>query len=236
MKSASAGPTPAGGARRWREGTASSARGWRPSVSTTGVFVARISKEVSLLRLAATLTALYLLAACTGAEEPIRPDDVAGPLPWGAVSNVTHVGNLWFAGQPDAAALEEARRAGIGIVINLREAHEHDWDEKSAVEALGMIYYNVPIPKKRPFPTAAFAQIEALVEDNEDEQILIHCSTANRAAGWYATHLVVEGGMNLDDALAVGRRLGITKDAIVQNVASYLEEPPPAPASSPAEH
>jgi mono/diheme cytochrome c family protein len=37
-----------------------------------------------------------------------------------------------------------------------------------------------------------------------------------------------------DEALAVGRKVGITKDAIVQNVASYVGEPVPVTAAAPA--
>ncbi|MEN8184249.1 MAG: hypothetical protein ABFS46_17115 [Myxococcota bacterium] len=187
-----------------------------------------------MVRAITLLGVLALLAVCSRASESVRTDEVAGPFSWGAASNVTHVRHFWFSGQPDEDALEAARGEGIGIVINLREVHEHGWDEEQAVENLGMRYYSVPVPRKKPFPAAAFAQIEALVKDNENEQILIHCSTANRAAGWFATYLVAEHGMSLDDALAVGRKVGITKDAIAQSVANYLGEPAPVAAASPA--
>jgi uncharacterized protein (TIGR01244 family) len=184
--------------------------------------------EISrMIRALALLGALALLAACPRASEPVRTDEVAGPFTWGAVSNVTRVRHLWFSGQPDKAALEAARGEGIGVVINLRERNEQEWDERQAVESLGMRYHSVPVASGKPFSAVAFAQIDALVKDNEDEQILIHCSTGNRAAGWFATHLVAEHGMSLDDAVAVARKTGITKDEIVQGVASYLREPAP---------
>ena len=61
-----------------------------------------------------------------------------------APSNVTHVGRLWFAGQPDAETLRKAKENGLRVVLNLRDPAESEWDERSAVEGLGMVYYNVP--------------------------------------------------------------------------------------------
>lgn len=153
---------------------------------------------------------------------PIAPSEVEGPFTWGGTSNVTHVRHLWFSGQPDQAALERAKAEGIGVVINLRDPSEFDWDEKSAVESLGMTYYNVPIRREEPFDPAAFAKIEALVERYDEQRVLVHCSSSDRAGGWFATHLAGAHGMSVGDALAVGRRTGITKDTIVENVRAYV--------------
>jgi heme/copper-type cytochrome/quinol oxidase subunit 3 len=94
-------------------------------------------------------------------------------------------------------------------VINLRAPWELRWDERSAVEALGMSYYNVPVTG-RSFDPKAFARVEELVSQNRGKEILIHCASSTRAGGWLATHLVRERGMSVDDALAVGRRTGIS--------------------------
>jgi protein tyrosine phosphatase (PTP) superfamily phosphohydrolase (DUF442 family) len=180
-----------------------------------------------MIRVITFLGVLTLLVACARASEPVRPDEVAGPFTWGAASNVTQVRNLWFAGQPDAATLEAAVDQGIGIVINLRGAHEQEWDEEQAVRGLGMSYYSVPVPGKQPFSAEAFAEIESIVREHKGDQILIHCSSSNRVGGWFATHLVAQHGMSVHDAIAIGRKVGITKDAIVQKVANYLGEPAP---------
>lgn len=163
-------------------------------------------------------------AAChTGA---ISVAQVEGPFTWGGVDNVTHLHHLWFSGQPDQAALEQARAAGVAVVINLRDPSEHAWDERSAVETLGMAYHNVPVARGRPFDRAVFQRIEALVEQHHEQQVLVHCASSNRVGGWLATHLVDHHGMSPADALAVGRRAGITKPAIEENVRSYLAVTP----------
>jgi protein tyrosine phosphatase (PTP) superfamily phosphohydrolase (DUF442 family) len=163
-----------------------------------------------------------MVVACS--PEAIQPADVDGPFTWGAVSNVTRVGNLWFSGQPDVEALEEAKQNGLQVVLNLRDPSELDWDERAAVEALGMRYYNVPVQTTGPFTRESFSRIGSLLEDHDGEEILIHCSSSNRVGGWFAAHLVENRGMSVEDALAVGRKTGITRDAVTSRVRAYLGE------------
>jgi len=172
-----------------------------------------------------------ILTLCAGAVgvalagEPISADEVEGPIAWGAAQKVTHLRHLWFADQPDAAGFEAARKAGVRVVVNLRPPSEMDWDEKAEVEKLGMSYYNVPVAGPR-FEKSAFERIEQLVDQHEEQQILIHCSSSNRVGGWLATHLVREHGMSIEDALVVGRRAGITKEDVAERARAYLRENP----------
>jgi protein tyrosine phosphatase (PTP) superfamily phosphohydrolase (DUF442 family) len=169
------------------------------------------------------LLAALACLSCSG--ERIDPEEVEGPFTWGAVSNVTHVRHLWFSGQPDEEALRQAKENGVEVVVNLRDPGESDWDERSAVETLGMTYYNVPVQKTGPFTRESFSRIDTVLEEHEGAGILIHCSSSNRAGGWFATHLVEDHQMSVDDALAVGRKTGITKDGITIRVRGYLAEP-----------
>ena len=116
------------------------------------------------LQLLCCLLVLTLSMACGGTEDPIRPDQVTGPFSWGAASKVTHLRHLWISDQPDEAGLEIARNEGVGVVINLREASEFDWDEKKAVEDLGMEYFHVAVPGNAPFSEEAFTRIDELVD------------------------------------------------------------------------
>jgi len=161
-----------------------------------------------------------VLAACHADHASL--ENITGPYTWGGVSNVTHLSHLYFSGQPDQAALEEARRNGVVAVINLRDPSEYDWDEKAAVEALGMTYYNVPVAGDRPFERSGFERIEALVKQHHDEQVLVHCTSSNRAGAWLATHMVEEHGTDLEESLEIGRRTGMTKSSMETAVREYL--------------
>ncbi len=155
----------------------------------------------------------------------ITISEVEGPMSWGGVTNVTKLRHLYFAGQPDDAALKAAHEAGVRIVIDLRAPQELDWDEASAVKALDMKYVNVPVDGRK-FSTEAFDQIEAVLVENRGVPTLIHCSSSNRAGGWLATHLVTQHRSPVEDALAIGRRTGITKDFVETAVRDFLDARP----------
>ncbi|MCP3984994.1 MAG: hypothetical protein GY723_11430 [bacterium] len=178
-------------------------------------------RKLRVLRAVLIVTASVWLCAGALAEATVSPDEVEGPVTWGSVSNVMHLHHLWFAGQPDQAGMEKAKAEGVAVVINLRDPSEHAWDEKSAVEALGMTYYSVPV-RGAPFDKAVFDEIESLVKQHHSEEILVHCASSNRVGGWLATHLAARHEMSVDEALAVGRRAGITKVSIEQAVRAFL--------------
>lgn len=173
--------------------------------------------------------AILALAPAGGAQEHAEAAGVEGPMTWGAAENVTHYQNLYFTGQPDAAALEAAKRAGVSLVINLRAPDEMNWDEAAAVRNLGMRYENVPLGGKA-FDAQAIARIDELVTKAGDEKVLVHCSSSNRAGGWFATHLVSQDKKSLEDALAMGRKAGITKGFVEDAVKAHLATRPPAPS------
>jgi protein tyrosine phosphatase (PTP) superfamily phosphohydrolase (DUF442 family) len=171
------------------------------------------------------LLAILLLAVdLHAAERATAPGDVEGPFVWGAAPNVSRLGNLWFAAQPDAAGLEMAKQKGIGVVVNLREPDEMSWDEAGAVQGLGMSYFSVPVSRRRPYSARAFDRIAEIVEANSGKQILIHCGNSNRAGAWLATQLVQREGLSVDEALAVARRAGLNQEPFVQRVRDYLAE------------
>jgi uncharacterized protein (TIGR01244 family) len=196
------------------------------------------------VRLAAGLAAAALVLPGAGApawaddvgallEEPLAPgpEAVGSAEAWGAAHNVTRLGRLRFSAQPDRVALAHAKAAGVEVVINLRpdaEMEPLDFDERAAVEDLGMTYVHVPVPGDAPFPPEALDALDRAVAENEGREIWLHCSTGNRAAGWLATHLVRREGMEVDDALAVARRAGITKPEIEERVRAALGAEAPA--------
>ena len=176
-------------------------------------------------RRAITLLAIFLLTAgCAVAEEATAPGDVEGPFVWGALHNVTRLGNLWFSGQPDAAALAVAKQRGIDVVVSLREPGELRWDEAGAVEDLGMSYVSVPVSRMRSYSAEAFDRISKVVDSNPDKQVLIHCGNSNRVGSWLTTRLVQRDGMSVDEALAMGRAAGLNQEPFVQRTRDYLAE------------
>ena len=170
----------------------------------------------------AAIALLLIAATAAWSAEAVRPEEVANPVAWGSASKVTRIRRLWIADQPDEAGLRQARESAVSVVINLREPSELSWDERTVVESLGMTYYNVPVAREAPLSSEQMAEIEEIVQRHGGQQVLIHCSTANRAAAWLATHLVHEHAMALDDALTVARQAGLTKADAEAKVRSLL--------------
>ncbi len=170
------------------------------------------------------LSSLCFFAPPTRAAAPITPDDVSEPSQWGA-THVTNLKHLRFAGQPNLETLTHAKSDGVTLIIDLRDPSEQDWPEATVAAQQDLLYQNVPVPKNAPFSTEAFEKIESLIAENKSGNILIHCSSGNRAGAWLATHLVTRHKMTLSEAMAVARKAGISKDEIASKVEQYLNAP-----------
>lgn len=156
----------------------------------------------------------------------ITSADFSEPQTWGAMKNVVGVKHLYISGQPDEAALIEARENGVAAVINLRGADEIDWDEEAAVNALGIGYYNIPIvPGDTGLDAGAVAAITKLVGQYKGQKILLHCSSGNRASAWLAVHLVHDHGMPADSAIELAKHASLTKPEAETMVREFLGEP-----------
>ena len=163
-----------------------------------------------------------LLTGCAG--HAVTPGDTTGPETWGASDNVTHVENLYFSGQVNTESLHMAKMQGVTTIINSRYPSEMDWDEKSAAENLGLEYISIPISKTSDtFDPGTIAQIDAIVGERKGQKILMHCSSGNRVAAWYAIHLVDKRDMTEGDALDVARKNGLTREGMEKRVHTYLD-------------
>jgi protein tyrosine phosphatase (PTP) superfamily phosphohydrolase (DUF442 family) len=159
--------------------------------------------------------------------------DIGAAEAWGGASNVVSVKHLYFSEQPDAATLIEARDRGVGVVINLREPSELDWDEARAATDSGLTYYNVPIAAAgSSFDAATMEEISMLVQKHQDQKILLHCSSGNRASAWLAIHLVNDHGMGVEPSISLARKIGLTKPVIEARVREYLNEVEQSPPRS----
>ncbi len=149
--------------------------------------------------------------------------DIGKAQTWGGSHNVVSVKHLFFSEQPDAAALQAARNHDVGVVINLREPSEMDWDEAAEAENLGMTYYNVPVAAEGSgLDQEAMQTISRLAQQHGDQKILLHCSSGNRAAAWLAVHLANDHGMTVEQSIALAQQAGLTKPNMETRVRNYL--------------
>lgn len=132
-------------------------------------------------------------------------------------------GRLYFSAQPDEAAFKAAAQAGVSLVINLREKNEFKGNDPMLARQAGLPYLNVPVSGRAPFEREAFDRISAAVEQAKGP-VWVYCSSGNRAAAWYVAHLILRQQTDQDDALAIGRSVGMDRPEMQDRVLDYVNQ------------
>ena len=198
-------------------------------------------------RLAVSLFLGLLLAACgkTGTDSTVRqtPDDAKSECgaEWisnesgeetadvlkdatlGGTPHVTRFGSIWLAGQPGPKDWKTVREQGILIVIDLRNRNEdRGHDERSATEEIDLDYRIHPVRADNFARATVEPVLDAMDHARETgDGVLIHCATSNRSGALFAVWRYRQGD-SLDDAIAAGKRAGMTSEE--QNARDYINE------------
>ena len=162
-----------------------------------------------------------------GVLQPARVTHLAG---WGTAEHVVEADDLYIAGQPDAKGYAAAAQAGVLAVINIRQPDEVDWDVAATVNNAGMQYFNEPlvIDEKDGINVDSALAISQLLaklqaELGDNQTVLVHCSSGNRAAAWWALHLAQAHGEPAERALVLGRMAGMTKPELIEAASAALQ-------------
>ena len=150
-------------------------------------------------------------------------------------------GAFYLAGQPAKEDLAKWKARGVRTVINLRMPQETDWNERAAVEALGMKYVSVPFAgpdtlshKKirdalHALRTGRFSDQsngDALPNKNKNakpQPILLHCASSNRVGAiWYA-HRILHDDWEPEAALKEAKTVGLRTMGYLEPVEAYIE-------------
>jgi len=125
-------------------------------------------------------------------------------------ANVLPASGYATAGQPDAAGLSNAAKAGYGVVVDMRAADEdRGFDEPQVVVALGMTYVAFPIADEKDISFEKAAELDALLA-SFDGPVLVHCKSGNRVGALFALR-ARNNGADSEEALAVGKAAGMTR-------------------------
>jgi len=91
---------------------------------------------------------------------------------------------LYRGGQPTEKGYVQLKELGIEIVVSLRGTHnEETLAEPGRVEVLGMSYVRIPWKPEQPPDHEQVATFLALVRDNPDKMIYMHCRTGKDRTG-----------------------------------------------------
>jgi uncharacterized protein (TIGR01244 family) len=166
------------------------------------------------------LLGISLFAACATSDAAVVPDDpVACDVP--GLANCRQAGDVMFGGQPSPATLRHLAGLGYTTVVSTRGPEELSWDERAAVEALGMRFVLIPMP--HPVTNINDTQLAALdsVLTGNEGPVLLHCASGNRSAGLWGAWLAQRQGVDPDAALRLAAGAGMTsvRPAVEQRLA-----------------
>ena len=123
--------------------------------------------------------------------------------------------DLFIAGQPSEAGLEQMRAAGVTTVVNLRTDREMDdrsmvpFDEAALAAELGLTYVHIPSggPDTPYTPEMVDRFAEALA--SAEGKVLLHCTVAWRASHLYTAWLHRYRDLPVPEAVRYGRAINL---------------------------
>ncbi len=117
--------------------------------------------------------------------------------------------NVVTGGQPSAADLEAFRASGGEIVVDLRDPMEpRPLDETATTSRLGLEYVVVPVSPGS-MTDATLERIHGILRASADRQVFVHCGSGSRVGGALLPYLMLDQGMDQEDAVAQAMRVGL---------------------------
>lgn len=128
------------------------------------------------------------------------------------------VPGLVTGGQPSAADLRQLREAGGGVVLDLRDPMEpRPMDEAALARQLGLEYVNVPVSAG----TLNDATLDRILEvvrgaAAAGQTVFVHCASGNRVGGALLPHLILDHGLEEEDAVGQAMRVGLRSAELME--------------------
>ncbi len=131
-------------------------------------------------------------------------------------------------GQPSAAHLAAFHAAGGKIVLDLRDPMEpRPLDEPATVTSLGMEYVNVPVGPGT-LTDATLEHVRGVLRQAGEQVVMVHCGSGNRVGGALLPYLMLDEGMEEDDAVGQAMRVGLRSAELLEWGLDYARRHPPA--------
>lgn len=155
--------------------------------------------------------------------------------PFQALHNVANacqlLPHLVTGGQPSAADLEALGAAGGALVLDIRDPMEpRPIDEPALVRRLGMEYVNVPVGAGSMSDTT-LERILGVLREAGERSVFVHCASGNRVGGALLPYLILDQGLEEEDAVGQAMRVGLRSAELMEWGVGYARRnrPPNAP-------
>jgi protein tyrosine phosphatase (PTP) superfamily phosphohydrolase (DUF442 family) len=140
--------------------------------------------------------------------------------PFDAVSTVANacqvLPGVITGGQPTAQQLRAFKAAGGKVVLDVRDPMESRMvDEPALVRELEMTYVNVPV-RAGSLDDATMERILSALRQSAGETVFFHCGSGNRVGGALIPHLILDHGIEEQDAVDQAMRVGLRSLEIME--------------------
>lgn len=145
----------------------------------------------------------------------------------GGVPNACQIlPNVVTGGQPTAEQLEALNEAGGAIVLDLRDPMEpRPVDEAALVRQLGMEYVNVPV-RAGALDDLVLERVLGVLRAAGDRMVFVHCGSGNRVGGALLPYLMLDQGMEEEDAVEQAMRVGLRSAEMLEWGLDYVRRNP----------
>jgi protein tyrosine/serine phosphatase len=152
----------------------------------------------------ANAIALILLSAVVSAQKTVSDTE----LP--RFEQVSE--RLYRGAQPRAGGLRSLRELGIDTIVNLRGTGDITRAEEAEARALGLNYFNVPLPNWGRPQDNRVRRILLIIAAPQNGHVFVHCRDGvDRTGTIVALHRVAHERWSTSDALAEAERLGMRR-------------------------
>lgn len=118
---------------------------------------------------------------------------------------------VYSCGQPSPEQLRGLKDSGVTTIVDLRGPGENDWDERAAVEDLGMAYCRISVTGPGDVNEDNARRLGRIVDAASSRPVVIHCGSGNRVGALYALKVYYCDNCRGEDAVAAGRAAGLTQ-------------------------
>jgi protein tyrosine phosphatase (PTP) superfamily phosphohydrolase (DUF442 family) len=130
--------------------------------------------------------------------------------------------NVVTGGQPSTADLEAFSESGGGIIVDLRDPMEpRPLDEPATAERLGLEYIVVPVTAGT-MTDQTLERIHGVLRGAGDRPVFVHCGSGSRVGGALLPHLMLEHGLEEEDAVGQAMRIGLRSADLLEWGLDYV--------------
>jgi protein tyrosine phosphatase (PTP) superfamily phosphohydrolase (DUF442 family) len=153
------------------------------------------------------------------------------PTPFQALERVPNacqvLPTVVTGGQPSTADLEAFKESGGGIVLDLRDPMEpRPLDEAATAERLGLEYVVVPVAAGT-MTDETLERVHDVMRAAGERPVFVHCGSGNRVGGALLPYLMLEHGLEEEDAIGQAMRVGLRSADLLEWGLDYVRRKAP---------